>query len=584
MRLSSSYILLLFLFSSAVISGCGLFNKSANKSAKTIDGGSPKFRTEADKIFFDNLFFDGTKAKVLGRYDEAIDKFKQCLKINNKVADVYYQLYLCYANLGKQEAVEMLNTSIQLAPDNTWYLEEKADLLRRNRRNSEAADIFKRLIELQPEKVEYYENAAEELIRANKAEEAIALLDRMEEKFGISENIIRQKEDLYLYLGKPEKAIEEIKKLLAIAPTNVGYMGLLAELYSLAGKPDEAMELFNKILKQEPKNGKAHFGLSAIYRQKGDSTNTIKELKLGFEDANVSLKEKINVILSIAPLGDNNVAYRNQVFELAEILVRVHTEEPQAHAIYADLLFGDKQFAKAIEQYELALTLDNNNFKVWQQLLSAYEETSNYDKMAERSDAALELFPNRVVFYYYNAAAAYRLNNYRKAAATAQAGLDLGIGDDFINIGLYSTAGDAYYRLKQYEECYIAFDGALKIDPDNAYVLNNYAYYLSEQGERLEKALAMSKKALDKQPDSPAYLDTYGWILYKSGRYADAKNSIEKALKAMPNDSEILEHMGDIEYQLGNKEVAISYWKKAKDNGNDSAQLQKKIDEGKLFD
>lgn len=564
--------------------GCGLIGKSSSKNLKTIDGGSDKFKTEADKIFFDELFFDATKAKLLGEYEAAIDGFKKCIKINKNVADVYYQLFLCYGALNNQQAVVMLEKSIQLAPKNTWYLEEKADLLARNRRSLEAAAVYERLINLNPEKLDYYNKAAEQLIFAKKVEEAIVILDKTEKKFGISEEVIRRKEDLYLYLKKPDKAIEEVKKLLAIAPSNVTYMGLLAELYSISGKTEEAIELFNKILEAEPKNGKAYFGLSVLYRQKGDSANTIKTLKLGFEDADVSIKEKINVILSIAPLGDNNPNYRKQVLELAELLVKTHPNQPQSHAIYADLLFGDKQFVKAVEQYEATLELDQGNFKVWQQLLSAYEQTGNNEKLLEKSDEALEVFPNRVIFYYYNSAAAYRLKNYHKAASVAQAGVDLGIGDEFVNIGLYSTAGDAYYRLKEYEECYIAFDEALKLDPQNAYVLNNYAYYLSEQGERLEKALAMSKKALLQQPNNPAYLDTYGWILYKSGRYADAKEYISKALKTQPNDSELLEHMGDVEYQLGNKEAAILNWKKSKENGNDSAQLQKKIDEGKLFD
>ncbi len=584
MRLSTPYILYLFLFSATVLSGCGIFSKSASKSAKTIDGGSNKFRNEADKIFFDNLFFDATKAKLLQRYDKAIDKFNKCLKINNKVADVYYQLYLCYGAQGKSKAFTMLDKSIELAPKNTWYLEEKANLYRQNRRYVEAAKIYQQLIKLNPKKRVHYENAVEQLILGKKVKEAIAVLDKMETKFGISENIIRKKEDLYLYLKKPEKAIEEIQKLVSLAPHNTTYLGLLAELYSTVGNTDKAIELFNKILAAEPKNGKAHFGLSALYRQKGDSTNTIKELKLGFEDAEVSLKEKINVLLSLAPLGDRNLNYRKQVFELADILVRVHPNQSQSHAIYADLLFGNKQFVKAIEQYEATLAINKNNFKVWQQMLNAYEQTGNNKKLEAKSDNALELFPNRVIFYYYNAVATYRLKSYKKAAAVAQAGIDLGIGDDFVNVGLYSTAGDAYYRLGEYEECYIAFDGALDINPQNAYVLNNYAYYLSEQGQRLEKALAMSKKALAQQPDSPAYLDTYGWILYKSGRYSDAKDYIKKALNTQPNDKELLEHMGDVEYQLGNKEAALEYWKKAKDNGNDSAQLQKKINEGKLFD
>lgn len=582
MRPTYTYLFSFLLLATLAV-GCKT-NKTASTQKRAIDGGPAKFKSEADKMYFDNLFFDATKAKLLGRNEEAIGKFKQCLKINDKVADVYYQLYLCYVADNRQGAIEMLNKGIDLDPKNEWYLYEKAEILRRARRHLESAQVYNELIELNAEKADYYDDAVEQLVMGKKVEEAIKVLDKMEAKFGLSEDIIRRKEEMYLYLGKPKEAIAEVKKLAATMPNNTIYMGMLAELYAMTGETEKAFELFNTILTIQPNNGKAHFGLAGIYRQKRDSSNTIKQLMLGFEDDQVPTKEKINVILSIAPLGDNDTNYRKQVLQLADILVKTHPSEPEPHAIYADLLFGNGQFKEAAEEYEVTVGLDANNFKVWQQLLSAYEQMGNYSQLEKRSDAALELFPNRVIFYYYNANGAYRQENYKKAASTAQAGIDLGIGDKFVNVGLYTIAGDAYYKLKDYGYSFSSFDEALIIDPENAYVLNNYAYYLSQQGQRLSEALAMAKKALDQQPANPAYMDTYGWVLYKNGKYTDAQTYIQKALDMLPTDRELLEHMGDVQYQLGNKNEALVYWKKSKENGNNSAQLEKKINEGILLD
>lgn len=580
MRLTYIY---LFVLLATLSVGCKTA-KNTEVKKHAIDGSPAKFKSESDKLKFDGLFFDGTKAKVLGNYDEAITKFLLCLKINDKVPDVYYQLYLCYINEGKKEALPMLDKAINLDPKNEWYVYEKADVLRRARLHQQSAQAYLELVEINPKKLEYYEEAAEQFIKAQKAEEAIKVLDKIEARFGINEDIIRQKEDLYLYLGKPQQAIAEVNKLVAALPNNFTYKGMLAELYAMTGQTEKAQQLFESILTAEPKNGKAHFGLASIYRQKRDSAKVIHHLIAGFEDQEVSLKEKINVILSIAPLGDTDTNYRKQVLQLAHTLAQTHKAEPQAHAIYADLLFGDGQFAAAAQQYEETVALDGNNFKVWQQLLSAYEQMGNSAKQAERSEAALELFPSRVIFYYYNAAAQYQMANYKKAAAMAQAGIDLGIGDNFVNIGLYTIAGDSYYKLQNYAETFNAFDEALAIDPQNAYVLNNYAYFLAQQNQRIEKALSMAKQALDKEPQNPAYMDTYGWVLYKSGKYAEAKTYIEKALSLVPNDNELLDHLGDIEFQLGNKEAALNNWKKSKENGNTSNQIDKKINEGKLLD
>lgn len=583
MHISVRHTILIFALAILVLAGC----KTNKSSVGPLRGGpidSPYFRSEADKVHFDDLFFDGTKAKLIGRYDEAITKFEECLKVTQKVPDVYYQLFVCYTATGKQGAPEMLDMALELAPKNTWYLQEKAEFLKTNRRHLESANVYKKLIDLVPGKAEFYEEAVNQLVQAGKHYEAIDVLDKMEGHFGISADIIKQKEDLYLFLGKTDKAIAELKKLVQSMPDNIDYIGMLAELYLAAGKTDEALAQLQKILEVDPDNGKAHFNMAGIYQQKGDSANTIKELRLGFADPSVSVKEKINVILSMAPMGDTDPAYRVQVLELAEILVKAHENSPQAHAIYADLLFGDKKYAPAIAQYEKALELDPDNFRIWQQLLSSYEQMDDYTKLDEKSDEALELFPNRLVFYYFGATASYHLKKYKKAAATAQAGIDMGLNDDFLNLGLYSVAGDAYYKMGDYNLSYLSFDAALEIDPNNSYVLNNYAYYLSEQNERLEKALSMSKKALEAQPESPSYLDTYGWILYKTGRYDEALKYIEKALKNAPTDKEILEHLGDVNYRLGNKDVALEYWRKSKENGNYSAQLDKKINEGKLSD
>jgi tetratricopeptide (TPR) repeat protein len=584
LRPSFIHILFVLLLAGTVGAGCKTSKKAHTIKPFVKKSNGPAFASEADKMRFDNLFFDATKAKQLGRYDDAASKFEQCLTISANIPDVYYQLFVCYVELRRPGALTAIENAIILDPDNTWYLEEKGQALRSIRKNAEAAEVFRKLIELDPKKIEYYDNAVEQYVMAGKPAEAIVVLDMMEAKFGMTEDGVRKKEDLYMYIGKPDKAIEEVMKLVNTMPGNVEYLGLLAELYTVTGKLDKALESFNKILETEPNNGKAHFGLSNLYRQKGDSANTIKELKLGFEDPEVALKEKVNVIMSMAPLGDNNPNYRKQVFELAEIMVAKHPNQASAHAIYGDLLFGDNQYANAAQQYSKALAIEDNNFRVWQQLLASYEQLRDFKNLHDESDKALELFPNKVLFYYYNANAAYNLKNYKKAASTAQAGIDLGIGDKITNLGLYTVAGDAYYRLADYGLCFASFDAALDIDPNNGYVLNNYAYYLSEKGERLEKALSMAKTALTNNPNSPAYLDTYGWILYKTSRYTDALQYIQKALDQSPADAEILEHMGDVNYRLGNKETAVEFWRKAKENGNDSAQLDKKIHDGKLVD
>lgn len=88
----------------------------------------------------------------------------------------------------------------------------------------------------------------------------------------------------------------------------------------------------------------------------------------------------------------------------------------------------------------------------------------------------------------------------------------------------------------------------------------------------------MSRKTIDAQPDNSTFLDTYAWILFKEGKYADAKTYIDRAIQ---NDSTlsdvVLEHAGDIYALNGDMTKAMELWKKAAEKGDGSALLQKKI-------
>ena len=116
-------------------------------------------------------------------------------------------------------------------------------------------------------------------------------------------------------------------------------------------------------------------------------------------------------------------------------------------------------------------------------------------------------------------------------------------------------------------------------------MLNNYAYYLSERNEELEKAERMSRKCNDLQPGVATYLDTYAWIFYKQGKFSEAKTWQEKAIAAGGDKEAVLiEYYGDILFKLGDSAGAVVQWKKAKDLGGASELIGRKITEGKLVE
>jgi Flp pilus assembly protein TadD len=108
--------------------------------------------------------------------------------------------------------------------------------------------------------------------------------------------------------------------------------------------------------------------------------------------------------------------------------------------------------------------------------------------------------------------------------------------------------------------------------------LNNYAYYLSVEGQQLERALVMSTKAISLASSNATYLDTHAWVLYKLGRYAEARNVMRKALMLDTEaDPTLMMHYGDILYALEEFYMAETYWQKALDNGADSDEVEQRL-------
>jgi tetratricopeptide (TPR) repeat protein len=130
-----------------------------------------------------------------------------------------------------------------------------------------------------------------------------------------------------------------------------------------------------------------------------------------------------------------------------------------------------------------------------------------------------------------------------------------------------------------------AYENAIKLEPNNPFTLNNYAYYLSLRKNQLERAKKMSRKTLDIAPDNGSFLDTYAWICFQLGQYQEALLYQEKAVEIEKEDKKtIYEHYGDILSKVGNIEKAVVYWQKSMDAGNSNKVLKQKITEKKYIE
>jgi len=558
---------------------------TACKTQQKVSKNSNKNKASIAKSNTD-IFVNANKEKILGNLNKAEEMFFQCIEIDPNDAASYFELSKIYSSKNNfDDALTFAEKALVISPENVWYQLYLASLYKKNNEFLKAAEIYSNLIISDPDNIDNFNNLAFSYIYAEKYSQAIETFNILEDKIGINEETSIQKQKLYLLQNKPEKAVKEIEKLCNFFPTESRYYEILAELCISNNFPEKALESYKKILEIDPDNPYIHISLSDYYRKKGDNEKSFEELKLGFANPKLGIESKIQIFMTFYSVSDIYNEHNDQAFALADILIKTHPNNSKAHSIKSDLLFRSKDFEATRDEVRFVLSFDSINYIIWEQLLYTELELNDYKSMETESNAAISLFPEQPLLYFFNGFANFQLKDYVKAENSLKRGVNFIVGNNALLGQFYMILGDIYHNLNDSEQSDNYYEKVLKIDPDNSVVLNNYAYYLSERGEKLELAEKMSKKSIELDPNNSSSQDTYGWILYKLNKFDEAKTWIEKSINnGSDNSAVVFEHYGDVLYQLGKKQEAIKYWKKAKEIGKASDFLDKKIKDGKLYE
>ena len=120
--------------------------------------------------------------------------------------------------------------------------------------------------------------------------------------------------------------------------------------------------------------------------------------------------------------------------------------------------------------------------------------------------------------------------------------------------------GGSFERIGKYEKSDKDLLEALKIIPNNSYILNYLAYSWLERDQNINKAVLMLEKAYKENENDPYIIDSVGWGYFLVGRYSDAEKFMRRALELMPNDPIVNDHYGDILWKLNRKIQAQYFW------------------------
>ena len=254
--------------------------------------------------------------------------------------------------------------------------------------------------------------------------------------------------------------------------------------------------------------------------------------------------------------------------------------------LYSQYLWAKNLKEASVPVLERVVQIDPTNKAARLMLLEIAVQKCDFDQVIKICEPGIEATPDALEFYFYLAIAYNQAERHDEALAICRKALENATPDSKKEVlsDFYSIMGDIYHTKKQMADAYNAYDSALVYNPSNIGALNNYAYYLSVERRDLDKAEEMSYKTVKAEPDNATFLDTYAWILFEKGNYAEARIYIDNAMKSDQEKSDVIvEHCGDIYYMTGDVDGALKYWQQALDMGSQSKTLKEKIKKKKYI-
>lgn len=537
---------------------------------------------ETASLTYDTFFLEAIVQRQKGNNDAAFDLLQHCIKLNPKAAEAYYFLAQYYQLL-KNDSLAGQNylKAAELEPDNTVFLETVAQWYVNQQDYDNAIKAVERLYNEDKSRDDLLEMLCELYQQTENYPKAIETLNRIEAAEGKSERLSYSKSEIYTKQGLKQAAISEMEALARQYPNDLNYKGMYADMLLRNDEEQQALRLYNEILAEEPDNTRALVSLRSYYRVQGETELADSLTERILLNPSTTTEQRVYLMRQMVGESERAGGDSTQVLEMFHKLL----QQPQKNAdiatlcaAYMSLKEMPRDTIGAMLHTVLQIAPDNAGARL--QLVSYAWDRKDLDEVVSLCQDARQYNPEEMAFYYYQGMAFYQKDQRDQALEAFQNGISVitqesnpAIVSDF-----YAVMGDLLHQKGLTQQAFEAYDSCLQWKDDNIMCMNNYAYYLSELGQQLDKAEQMSYKTIKVAPKNATYLDTYAWILFMKERYAEAKIYIDQALQ---NDSDssavIIEHAGDIYAKGGNIERAVALWQQAQQIDPDNKILNRKI-------
>lgn len=541
---------------------------------------------------FDFIFNQALEQRLKGNTDRAFDLYESAVKLNSESAPAWFEMARIALKQNKKEY--------------SFLLAEEA-----LKRDSTNVDILRFILDIS--------------ISLNQSSRAIELLNKLlaiDDKMFDSNAILLTR--IYTAVGDFDNAMLTIDKLLAKNNEVEHYMNIeRCNVYLRCKGPKETEKFIKKLIKSNPDKCIFVQKLGQLYIQQGDTAKAIEQIKRAafmpdgndykldyydvvknsisrsdfengvieaFEDDKVDIKIKYNYLLtyshpSLINQDDNN----KLIHKLLDICIRKYPSQEWFYNFASDIyLVFDNDTVKSKEMMYKYFDITAGTSNDWVKLLDLTTFISEeFYRVVDRAFYFFPEDPHIAINYIWGL---LRKKEYDKAEKPALYLVEVlkdrkDVNQKYLSIA-YECLATIYNNQNRTEDMFRCYEEVIRLDEYNALALNNYAYFLSEENRELDKAENMSRQATTLEPNNPIYLDTYAWVLFKKGLFAESKFVMSLCIQkiATTEHSELDEkslyyhHYGDILFKSGFTDDALEAWQHAYELEPDNELIKRKIE------
>jgi len=422
--------------------------------------------------------------------------------------------------------------------------------------------------------------------------------------------------DAYLRAGEPAKAMVEADRLLDLAGSDAAALDLFFKAALALKQPDEAARRLEARLKAAPDNLILRFYLAQAYRRTDRLAQAEQLLRTVLEAqprsalmiAELAATQRQGKHLgaamdTLAEAVDRNALGPPVLREIDRVTKALKSDTPARRAwrtraeqrtgsrgaqyLLGHLLANLDRYQEAAEVLNRVLRANPTFLWAYVDLASVHARQKNYAEALEVYRSALKHGAEQVPLIHRMMAHLHeRVGQLPEAMAAVEKALKLA-PDDRRSQNLRAAI---FERMGKDREAEQAFRAILAKDPNDPDANNALSYLFATRNRQLDEARRLIDRALRREPDNGAYLDTLGWVLYRQGKYPEALKTLERAVEAIAKiapdgDPVILDHLGDTHLKLNHRADARRAWRKALElhakNPSpeiDPLALQKKLD------